>query len=53
MIRAHLKAGEGVMPSNVDELYRGYASMLRLKWRGVDTWFDYIALRKINGVISS
>lgn len=45
------KEGVKGMPATVDELYAKYQDKLRLEWRGLDTWFDYLALKRINRAI--
>lgn len=35
-----------------DRLYREYGEHLNLRWRGVDTVFDYLALRRIRTLLS-
>lgn len=43
-----LKArGLAAIPENIDILYAEHAADLRLEWRGLDTWFDWLAIRKI------
>lgn len=43
-----LKAqGLAAIPPNVDVLYANHAEDLRLAWRGLDTWFDWLAIRRI------
>ncbi|MHB1232215.1 MAG: glycosyltransferase family A protein [Burkholderiales bacterium] len=39
--------GLTAIPRNVDELYSNYSSDIRLAWRGIETWFDWLAIRKI------
>lgn len=45
--------GVSAMPKNIEEIYHDYPSVLRLKWRGVDTWFDFLALRRVAREIES
>lgn len=48
MLRQLLKSkGIGAVPRSVEELYKAYAYGLKISWRGLDTLFDWIALRKI------
>ena len=54
LIGFRLKAGGvSAMPKNIEEIYHDYPSVLRLKWRGVDTWFDFLALRRVAREIES
>ncbi|MBY0336077.1 MAG: glycosyltransferase [Acetobacteraceae bacterium] len=39
--------GVEAMPAHVLDLYRLRAESLRPRWRGLDTWFDWQALRRI------
>jgi glycosyltransferase involved in cell wall biosynthesis len=39
--------GAAAMPRHVVELYRAQAKDMRLRWNGIDTIFDYIAIRRI------
>jgi glycosyltransferase involved in cell wall biosynthesis len=54
LLQGPLKArGLMAIPQNVDELYAGSLPLLKLRWRGPDTWFDYLALRRIRRCIKS
>lgn len=44
------KEGVGGMPWDVTELYQRYGHACRLRWKGVDTLFDWIALRRIRRI---
>jgi len=46
--RAIQPQGFAALPSRVDELYQRHANMLRVKWRGLDTIFDWLAIRHIS-----
>lgn len=37
--------GLAAIPRHVDDLY--HSDTIRLKWRGLDTWFDYLAIQLI------
>ena len=39
--------GIGAIPKSVDDLYLNSPELLKLTWRGLDTWFDYLALKRI------
>jgi glycosyltransferase involved in cell wall biosynthesis len=39
--------GPSAMPAHVVDLYRQRGEALRLRWRGLDTYFDWIAIRRI------
>ena len=53
LIKYPLKS-EGVqgLPQHIDQLYAEYPAELRLRFRGIDTWFDWLALRQIKMSIS-
>ncbi|THB74503.1 MAG: glycosyltransferase family 2 protein [Gammaproteobacteria bacterium] len=40
------------LPERIEEVYGLYPSELKLSWRGIDTWFDLLAIRRIKKVIS-
>jgi glycosyltransferase involved in cell wall biosynthesis len=40
-------AGFAALPHHVRELYPRYPDVLKLKWRGLDTLFDWLAIREI------
>jgi glycosyltransferase involved in cell wall biosynthesis len=42
--------GFEALPRHVKTLYRRYPEVLRLRWRGLDTLFDWLALREIERV---
>ena len=53
LMKAPLKSqGLKAIPQNIEDLYGDSASQLKLAWRGLDTWFDYLALRKIKKCIT-
>ncbi len=39
------------MPVKVEDLYQKHLSQVKIKWRGVDTIFDYLAARKIRSCV--
>lgn len=45
--------GLTVIPAHVEELYTRYGRQLKLRWRGLDTWFDYLALRKVRAHLAA
>ena len=45
--RAIQPAGFEALPHHVRELYPRYRDVLKLEWRGVDTLFDWLAMREI------
>lgn len=45
--------GLAAIPPNVDTLYADHAAGLRLTWRGLDTWFDWLAIRRIKARLQS
>lgn len=48
LLRAPLKAqGLSALPSHIAHLYADASVSIPLVWRGWDTWFDFLALRKI------
>lgn len=54
LMRAPLKThGLRAIPQNIDDLYIGSVPLLKLKWRGPNTWFDYLALRRIRKCITN
>ncbi|HEY9099974.1 MAG TPA: glycosyltransferase family A protein [Thiobacillus sp.] len=40
-------AGFEALPQHVSDLYVRYPNVLKLQWRGVDTLFDWLAIREI------
>ncbi|MFZ6814887.1 glycosyltransferase family 2 protein [Undibacterium sp. Rencai35W] len=51
MIKSPLKtSGLAGLPGHVNQLYKEQAGELTLAWRGVDTWFDRLALQRIKQV---
>lgn len=46
---------EGVeaMPEHVLDLYRLRAAAMELRWNGIDTWFDWLACRRIHRDIAA
>jgi hypothetical protein len=54
LLQAPLKAhGLMAIPQSIDDLYAGSLPLLKLRWRGPDTWFDYLALRRIRKSIAN
>jgi glycosyltransferase involved in cell wall biosynthesis len=54
LMRRPLKdLGLAALPANMVDLYRSRAGELKLSWRGLDTWFDYLALKRIRGAIAA
>ena len=45
--RAIQPAGFSALPRHVRDLYPRYPDVLKLEWRGLDTVFDWLALREI------
>lgn len=45
--RAIQPAGFEALPPHVRELYPRYLDLLEMEWRGVDTLFDWLAIREI------
>lgn len=45
--RAIQPAGFEALPRQVRELYPQYPELLKLEWRGLDTLFDWLAMREI------
>lgn len=41
------EGGIEAMPVHVLDLYRARSEALRLRWNGINTWFDWIACRRI------
>ncbi|MGK7861147.1 glycosyltransferase [Falsiroseomonas sp. E2-1-a4] len=39
--------GTGAMPKHVVDLYRAHHDAMNRRWRGVDTYFDWVARRRI------
>lgn len=39
--------GPEAMPAHVVDLYRKRGATMQLRWRGLDTWFDWVAIRRI------
>jgi len=53
LMRPSLKSsGLKGIPRHIEEIYVKSASQLKLEWRGLDTWFDYLALRIIKNNIT-
>ncbi|MCU6434127.1 glycosyltransferase family 2 protein [Undibacterium sp. Jales W-56] len=53
MLKAPLKAkGLDGIPSHVNQLYHEHMGPLALTWRGLNTWFDWLALKRIRQVSS-
>lgn len=44
--------GLAAIPKNIEDLYVSYSSEVRVTWRGVDTFFDYLAARMIRKCIT-
>lgn len=44
--------GLAAIPKNIDDLYVSYSSEVKVTWRGVDTFFDYLAARRIRKCIT-
>ncbi len=51
--RAIQPAGFEALPPNVRELYPRYPDLLKMKWRGGDTLFDWLAIREIRSKLES
>lgn len=52
LMKEPLKArGLSAIPRNIEDLYLSTSPILKLTWRGLDTWFDYLALRQIKRCI--
>lgn len=48
LLKPHLKAhGLAGLPARITEVYQATSPELRLRWRGVDTWFDFLAIRNM------
>ncbi|MFP5405215.1 MAG: hypothetical protein ACLGHY_02345, partial [Gammaproteobacteria bacterium] len=47
MKRPLKEAGLQGIPRNVDDLYLACGSEATLDWRGLQTWFDWLAIRTI------
>src|SRR5262245_871267 len=48
MLQEHVKIHRlAWLPRHVDDVYRDYSSRCELHWRGLDTLFDWVALRQI------
>jgi glycosyltransferase involved in cell wall biosynthesis len=45
--------GTGAMPEHVLDLYRARQDSLGLEWNGLDTWFDWLARRRIRRDIAA
>lgn len=43
--------GLAAIPDRIEDLYERYSSEVQVTWRGVDTFFDYLAARKIANII--
>lgn len=41
-------AGFGLLPQHIGDLYRRFPETLSLEWRGLNTLFDWLAIREIN-----
>ena len=53
LMKAPLKSqGLKAIPQNIEDIYIDSASQLKLAWRGLDTWFDYLAFRIIRKCIT-
>ena len=46
--RAIQPDGFAALPARVEDLYRRHTDALRLKWRGLDTLFDWLAIKQID-----
>jgi glycosyltransferase involved in cell wall biosynthesis len=48
LMKKPLKAlGLAAIPQSIDDVYMHSLPLLKLNWRGLDTWFDYLALKRI------
>jgi len=45
--------GIDALPAHINDVYRGSTDLFKLSWRGLDTWFDYLALKEIKRSIAS
>jgi glycosyltransferase involved in cell wall biosynthesis len=45
--------GVQAMPPHVIDLYRAQAAAMELGWNGIDTWFDWLACRRIRRDIAA
>jgi glycosyltransferase involved in cell wall biosynthesis len=45
--------GPEAMPAHVVDLYRLRGGAMKLAWRGPDTWFDWVAIRRIRRDIAA
>jgi glycosyltransferase involved in cell wall biosynthesis len=53
LMKAPLKSlGLKAIPVNIEEIYENSIPKLKLYWRGLDTWFDYLALKRIRKSIA-
>jgi glycosyltransferase involved in cell wall biosynthesis len=53
LMKAPLQAcGISSIPRDFHDLYVSSGPSLKLKWRGLDTWFDFIALKRIRKSIT-
>lgn len=43
--------GLAAIPKNVDDLYINHSAEVDVRWRGIDTFFDYLAAQKIKNSI--
>lgn len=54
LMREPLKSqGLKAIPKNIEDIYLDSSPQLKLTWRGLDTWFDYLALRRIKKCIAN
>jgi hypothetical protein len=46
---------EGItgIPENINQLYDLFSDKLKLRWRGLDTFFDWFALRAIRASLTT
>lgn len=40
------------IPKNIEDLYVSYSAEVKVTWRGIDTFFDYLAARRIRKCIT-
>lgn len=50
--RAIQPGGFESLPQQIADMYARYSDVLRLKWRGGDTLFDWLAIREIRAALS-
>lgn len=43
--------GLAAIPKNIEDLYISYSSEVKITWRGIDTFFDYLAAKRIRRCI--